>query len=172
MNMLARKITRSKWARKAYVVGEAIRADAITQCLKTTDDALSLWRCSGDERDVDNVFLALALGPMNERFETMDVVVFSEGELADAEIVSQPNDGDTAVQDLKARHLNAVQLDLEKLGRIAKTINSRIRDCEVIRRTTRQIESLVRDADAIGRVRRDELHEKLRLKLESDGADS
>ncbi len=88
MSMLARKISRSKWASKPYLKPDAIRADAITNCLKTKDDRLSLWRCADDQWDVAEAFLALATGSKISKVETMDIVVLPENELEEAGLIS------------------------------------------------------------------------------------
>ena len=90
--MLARKISLSKWRTKPYLAVDAIRADAITGCLRTRDDRLSVWRCKNDPKDVDEVFLALATGSKSSKFETMDIVVLSENELDRAGLGGCPAD--------------------------------------------------------------------------------
>ena len=163
MTMLARKISRGKWATKEYLPKNSVRADAVTD-LKTTNDALSMWRCENDQ-DVDEVFLALATGTQNKGLDTMDVVVIPQKELEKAGLVSDARDGDTAVSDLKPRHVDLVRLDLEQLGQIAHMLADRVNRDEVCRRTEGQIKRLVRDAVSAGRLRLDDLSKELRDQL-------
>ncbi len=164
MTMLARKITRGRWIPKSYLPEDAVRADAVTD-LRTAGDGLSMWRCENDQEDVDQVFLALATGSQNSGFDTMDVVVLSEDELVAAGIAAEAMDGDTAVVDLKSRHVDLVRLDLGKLGQLASMLSAQVRRNEVIRRTEKQIKRLVRMADSDRRLERDALKEELRKKL-------
>ena len=51
MKSLARKISRAKWEAVEAFGPHAIGADAVTPCLRTTDNALSLWECDVDADD-------------------------------------------------------------------------------------------------------------------------
>lgn len=164
MTMLARKITRGRWTPKSYLPEDAVRADAVTD-LRTTGDGLSMWRCENDKEDVDQVFLALATGSKNSGFDTMHVVVLPEDELVAAGVAAEAVDGDTAVVDLKSRHVDLVQLDLDKLGQLARMFSARVSRNEVILCTEAQIKRLVRKAVSDRRLEPDALTEGLRKKL-------
>ncbi len=166
MNMLARKISRAKWQQKEYLAEGEIRADAISGCLRTTDDTLSWWRCSDDEKDIDEVALALAVGPMIERFDKIDVVVLPEAILADAGLARQSTEGGTPVKDLQHRHVDLVRLDIERLGRVARILDPRIRsDDKVVQFTKARLMALVDTAIHDKRLDANDLSEKLREKL-------
>jgi hypothetical protein len=163
MSLLARKINRGRWIRKPYLPETAIRADSVTD-LKTTNDELSLWRCEGND-DVDQVFLALATGSHVTSFDTMDVVLLPEAELTNAGVLIVSVAGDTAVEELKSRHVNLVRLDLERLGALAETLTEFVKRNEVQRRTKGQISRLLQSALSAGRLQAEELSEELRAKL-------
>lgn len=118
---LARKITRSKWDPKPYT-GEGVRADAITSCLRTQEDSLSFWRCNHDPLDVKEVILALALGEKRDRLDKIEIVLLEQKRLISDGFVFKPTDGDTLVSDLRARHLDLVELSLMKLYMLASHI--------------------------------------------------
>jgi hypothetical protein len=163
--MFARKINRSKWNPRPYLKPDAIRADAVTGCLKTKGDRLSMWQCNDNLEDIDQIFLALATGPLITGFDAMDIVVVPENELEDAGFTAEATQGDTAVQDLRSRHVNLVCLDLDKLGTFAKLLASRLKDSQFKRATEAQIKRLVREAAGKGRVQQGNLSEQLRQKL-------
>jgi hypothetical protein len=165
--MLARKINRSKWGPKHDLRHDAIRADAVTGCLKTMDDTLSMWRCKDDLNDLNDVFLALATGPKNDGFDTLDIVVVPENTLEDAEIAMEPTEGATAIRELRSRHVDLIALDLDKLAALARIIASQVRNSGVKRLTEGQIKQLVTDAANSGRVQLDELPKQLREKLQA-----
>ena len=166
MNMLARKISRAKWQQKEYLAETEIRADAISGCLRTTDDTLSWWRCTDDEKDVDEVALALAAGPKFNRFDTIDVVVLPEAVLTNAGLASESTEGETAVKDLRSHHVDLVRLDVERLAKVARILGPRIRSGDkVVRFTTAQLRTLVTTAIRDKRLDADDLSEKLREKL-------
>ncbi len=166
--MLARKINRAKWSPKAYLPQDAIRADAVTGCLRTRDDRLSMWQCEDDPDDLDQVFLALATGPLNTGFDTMDIVVIAENELENAGVTRETTLGETAVPALRSRHVDLVALDLEKLAALAKLLALCVRSSHVKRRTQGEIKKLVTDAHNKGHIQSEELKEELRRQLTPD----
>ena len=164
--MLARKISRAKWNSKAYLAETEIRADAITGCLRTTDDSLSWWRCTDDEKNVAEVALALAAGPKIDKFERIDVVVLPEAVLANAELASESTEGETAVKDLRSRHVDLVRLDVERLAKVARILAPLIRSGDkVVRFTREQVITLVTTAIHDKRLEEKDLNKKLRDQL-------
>lgn len=166
--MLARKISRAKWEPIGYLAENEIRADAISGgCLRTSGDTLSWWRCSGDEDDVAEVALALATGPNKTNFDKIDVVVLPEEELAAASLTTKPEAGDTPIKDLKARHVNVVRLDVERLAMIARILAPRIRTGENVFTFTRgKLKTIVSTAIKAERLNRNDLDEKLQEELD------
>ena len=170
MNMLARKINRAKWQHREYLAKTEIRADAISGCLRTTDDALSWWRCTDDEKDVADVALALYVGPEKESFEKIDVVVVPEAILTEAGLASEPTEGETPIRDLRSRHVNLVRLDVERLAKVARILAPRIRSGEkVVQFTKLRLMNLVTAAINDKRLKPNDLNEKLREKLGKSG---
>ncbi len=166
--MLARKISRAKWEPIGYLAQNEIRADAISGgCLRTSGDTLSWWRCSADEDDVAEVALAIATGPNKTNFDKIDVVVLPEEELAAAILTPKPEAGDTPIKDLRARHVNVVCLDVERLAMIARILAPRIRTGKnVFTFTRRKLKTLVSTAIKAERLDRNELDEKLQEELD------
>ena len=164
--MLARKINRAKWHHREYLAETEIRADAITGCLRTTDDTLSWWRCTSDEEDVAEVALALAVGPKTDRFDKIDVVVLPRAILADAELAFESTEGETPVKDLRSRHVDLVRLDVERLAKVARILAPRIRERDnVFTYTAKTVRALVTTAIDEKRLNADDLNEKLQEKL-------
>lgn len=166
MNMLARKISRAKWEPKEYLAASEIRADAIGGCLRTAGDTLSWWQCTDDEKDVAEVALALAAGPKFETFETIYVVRLPEVVLANAGLASESTEGETAVKDLRPRHMDLVSLDVERLAKVARILGPLIRSGDkVVRFTKAQLVTLVTTAIHEERLDENDLSEKLQKKL-------
>ena len=168
--MLARKISRAKWAPKEYLAPSEIRADAIGGCLRTTGDTLSWWQCTDDEKDIDEVALALAAGPKFDRFDTIYVVRLPEAVLASAGLESESTEGETAVKDLQSRHMDLVSLDVERLAEVARILGPLIRSGDkVVRFTRARLKELVTKAIHEERLKVNDLNEKLREKLAGYG---
>lgn len=164
--MLARKISRAKWEHRDYLAETEIRADAISGYLRTTDDTLSWWRCTDDEKEVADVALALAVGPRIEKFEKIDVVVLPEAILTEAGLASVSTEGETPVKDLRSRHVNLVNLDVERLAKVARILGPRIRSGDkVFPFTKARLMTLVAVAIHDKRLDANDLNEKLREKL-------
>ena len=160
--MLARKISRPKWTSKPYLDPDCIRADGVTSCLRTVDDRLSLWRCENDEESVDDVFLALATARGKTGFDAMDIVLIPEEELRRKGLTEEATPGDTAVEDLRLRHVDLICLDMEGIAEIAQLVSTCVNKNRSIRLTVSRVKSLVRRAASEGRVRKDLLNPKLR----------
>ncbi len=173
MKMLARKISRAKWEPRDYLAEGEIPADAISGCLRTSDDTLSWWRCKGHREDVAEVALALTAAPKIEKFDKIDVVVLPEEVVTDAGFSVETFAGDTLVRELQARHVNLPKLDVDRLVEVAKILAPRIRDDdEVFQFTKGQLVKLVTAAIHDKRLDIDELSEKLQEKLHKSTADS
>ena len=86
-----RKIARSKWQEKQLSEDEAqaieevksVKADAITNCIKTTGNKLSLWRVEEKRDSIDDI-IPLIIG--FERPDTCDVVYISDEVFSEEEI--------------------------------------------------------------------------------------
>jgi hypothetical protein len=122
----ARKFSRAKWERPAFISDSDIPADAITVCLRTQDNKLSLWDCSDDQTSVEETVLALATGPKYDSLEKMHVttLVISDMESQGLSLANSP--GDTAVEDLRERHSEIVNLTLNQLTKFAKLMATNI----------------------------------------------
>jgi len=83
MAYYVRKIARSKWQEKqlsedaAQAIEEvkSVKADAITNCIKTTGNKLSLWRVEEKSDSIDDI-IPLIIG--FERPDTCDVIYISD----------------------------------------------------------------------------------------------
>lgn len=127
MEYLARKISRPKWEPKPYTGPEDVRADAITGCLRTLNDTLSLWQCSQDNADVADV--ALALAASMEKIEGMHVVLLPKSDLSidGFSFEVTPEHANTPVEDLCARHVDLVNLTMTLLCSLARRIATNVR---------------------------------------------
>ena len=83
MTYYVRKISRSKWQKDPLSEDQKIaldeikgvRADAITNCIKTTGDKLSLWKVENKKDCIDDI-VPLIVG--FERPDTCDVIYIEE----------------------------------------------------------------------------------------------
>lgn len=141
---LARKITRAKWEHTTINAGR-IPADAVPADLRTRNNALSFWRCgSASDEELDDAVLALAAS--STRLDKIDLVWVSEADLqADGQELVDTK-GQTPVQDLIEKHVDAQQLDYERLGKIAAKVALAINGCRFRRVSKQRVKSLLAKA--------------------------
>lgn len=161
MSYLAHKISRAKWVQYPYMRDDDVSADALTACLKTSDNKLSFWSCeSNSMTDVDRV--ALALGAGMQRIDTFDIVLIPRS-VFDSEIYNIENTtGRTAAVDLKDHHVDLVRLTARSLCQLAPVISSYVHDKTTCYRITRsQMRSLLEQAIQLNRIELTSLSEKI-----------
>jgi len=164
MEYLARKITRAKWMPKPGMASDDIRADAITGCLRTTDDTLSTWECTMDEDDIADVVLALAAA--GSTVDKMDVVLLSKGTLESLGIRLEATPGRTAIPHLRSRHVDLSGLELQRLGGLATNIAMQVRnELNCYRFTRTRVLKLLQAAIENGKIEIELLDKKLQAEL-------
>jgi hypothetical protein len=144
---------------------DAIRADALTGCLRTVDDTLSVWVCDGTLADIAEV--ALALAAQGNTLDKLDIVLLEQGELEDRGIALVATPGDTPIADLRARHHDLVNLDMVAHSSVAVLVAAAVRArTGHYQFTRRRVIELLRVAIDSGRASRDSFADGLRRELE------
>ena len=108
-----RKISRAKWQEKPLssdpCIAEreigSVSADAITNCLKTTSNKLSLWRVDIESYTIEDI-VPLIVG--FEKPDTCDVVYIPEELLLETnlELQQSQDDAKIPIEKLKPTHYN------------------------------------------------------------------
>jgi hypothetical protein len=161
LKYLARKISRSKWEVKSLNYPDEIRADAITACLRTTQDSLSFWQCQGDKEDVAEVALALS-APM-QTIETIHIVLLDKNKLVSNNLCLEATEGITPVTDLRNRHMDLKSLDMVRLCHVGREIATKVRqDSDCYRFTKAEIRNFICSAVKNKRLNIQELNEKVK----------
>jgi hypothetical protein len=162
MLLLVRKIERAKWDRRKSDAIEDTPADAITSCMRTSCDKLSVWRISAED-ELPNAILAwVAAG---EKLDSMDFVILRGSELNAHGLDAKPSPGGTPVKDMVNCHYDIVDLTYSMLGRVAGIILAVVKEERVERRTKAELREILMSAIAAKRLAPTDLTEKLRLKL-------
>jgi len=159
MSILVRRISIAKWG-DISTESSDVPADAITNCLKTSNNSLSVWAIESED-DLNDVILALVTGKSQEKFSKIDFVLIDEWKLKTfgLQVIDYP--GDTVVDELVNHHKNISGLTYNKLG-IMKDI---IRECIICgqhnMRTRERIKKLVKSSIESGKLQKEKLNEKL-----------
>ena len=154
MSVLVRKINRAKWSPSDTMCDDDVPADAITSCMRTNSNSLSVWEVESDDNLDDSV---LAVAAASDRLETIDVVPLSAEYLRDNGIVCRPSRGRTPVENLAKTHRDLVNLSYRTLGVIAYHIVDRISDNRVRRYTVASQKQILKAAITAGTLRREDL---------------
>lgn len=123
---LARRIDRSLWEQPTHYNGlRDVNADSLLTgtCLKTRGNKLSFWECHDHVNDVQEVALAIV-----SNYQSLDPVhLFLFERRVFASILLEQTQGETPVVDLRARHHNAKNLNLEDICTLSQEIASKVR---------------------------------------------
>ena len=144
MSKLVRKINRNNWAEELEDAS-AIGADAITQCLKTKGNAMSVFQIPSEDQ-IDEVFLALASNA--EHLEATDLVAMDQGHISGLGMSLIQTAGITPIENLQKIHCDITELRYDTLGPIAYHVFECVRDDHWMRRTKGELKDIIRKAIA------------------------
>ena len=162
MLLLVRKIERAKWDRRKSDAIEDTPADAITSCMRTSRNKLSVWRI-GAEDQLPNAILAMVA--VGEKLESMDFAILRGRELEAHGLDAKCSPGGTCVKDMIDSHYDIVDLTYCTLGRVAGIILAIVKEERVERRTKAELREILMSAIEAERLSPADLAEKLRVKL-------
>lgn len=108
-----------------------ISADAITNCLKTQKNTLSLWKVN-DIKNIDNEGALAIIGTMDS-IASIDIIIFSNDELNSLGLELKDTNGNTIVADLQKTHSDIINLDTVSLTEFSNHIYKKIHEEEIKR---------------------------------------
>lgn len=144
MSKLIRKINRNNWPDELSDIS-AIGADAITQCMRTKGNAMSVFEISSEDL-IDEAFLALASNALVYKLETFDVVAMEPEHISALGLNLIQTLGQTTVESLRKTHYDIPDICYGKLGPIAYHIFECVQHGHVTRRTKGELKKIIRKA--------------------------
>lgn len=166
---LARKITRAKWESDEGLSKEEISADAVTADLRTSDNALSFWKCEPtSEQSIEDV--ALAIVANGSRIDKVELVWLTEDKLLDDGQTLENSKGKTPFAELVNQHFDVSRLDYVRLGKVAHCVVDAINANQYRRLRKKRVAELLATAIVQGRIDPNSLHEKIREELRNKPA--
>lgn len=159
--MLVRKINRAKWM-SGDNIKEPPAADAITGCLRTTKNTLSVWRIN-NEAELEEAVLAIVSG--QDHLEAIDVVMLEDEYFVKCAISTEETEGLTPVTDLKDTHIDLCSLDFWTIGMVAEHIIERIKKDKLKRFREAELTKIIKNAIAKKRLELADLKEGIQKKL-------
>jgi hypothetical protein len=155
MPLLVRRINRAKWEQINSETDNDVSADAITNCLKTTNNDLSVWKIEKKE-DLENAILALITGKSQAKLSTLHYVILSEDLILEKGLDLSETEGDTIVEGLKKTHNDISNLTYKKLGIVKDIILDSIKDEQFF--SKRQLKDLIKSAIEDGKIEKQNLN--------------
>ncbi len=176
MGVCVRKISKSKWPDEEVLdkqTDEAIlpllKADALTSCLRTSQDELSLWTVENtNEEEIEKAILALITNSRLERLDRIQVVYFDEDNVKQLGLTLKKSPGDTVISTYTNLHQDMIELNFEKMGKVSALITSALRDKRIKKKKEKKLTALLTRAIESGLVEQKKLHMLLQHKLGLD----
>ena len=163
MGLLVRKINRAKWMQNDICGDEAVSADAITNCMKTTNNTLSAWRIDSED-DIDDAILVIVSN--HQHLDTIDVVCLNPTELSKCGISLKDTAGQTPIKEFVQHHVDISDLTYKSLGDVADQIIQLIKTDKIKRYTRPTIKKLLQNGINSGLLRKEDLPESIIKHLE------
>ena len=176
MGVCVRKISKSKWPDEEVLdkqTDEAIlpllKADALTSCLRTSQDELSLWTVENtNEEEIEKAILALITNSRLERLDRIQVVYFDEDNVKQLGLTLKKSPGDTVISTYTNLHKDMIELNIQKMGKVSALITSALRDKRIKKYNEKKLTALLTRAIESGLVEQKKLHMLLQHKLGLD----
>ncbi|HPO08131.1 MAG TPA: hypothetical protein PLZ55_05645 [bacterium] len=164
MSLLVKKIERAKWRENEIADGADVPADAITNCLRTKQDALSVWEIRS-QSDMHDAVLAIVAQSERKNLEAIDIVLLGKSAVENARLCIKDEPGITVVEHLRNTHRDIVELRFSSLGRIADLIVEEFRKKQVYRFTVGDLKKILNEAIEKGILDKHRLQERVRIAL-------
>lgn len=173
MGVCVRKISKSKWPAEEVLTTKTdeevlplLKADALTSCLRTSQDELSLWTVENTTEDeIKKAILALITNSRLERLDRIQVVYFEEDKVAELGLTLKKSPGDTVISTYSDLHQDMTELNYEKMGKVSALITSALRDKRIKIYNEKAQTKMLIDAIHSGLVDQKKLHMLLQHKL-------
>jgi len=159
MPLLVRKISVAKWAQRNITEGESPSADAITGCMRTSGNTLSLWLIES-EVDLDRAVLAIA--STFQKVDTIDVATIELDSIREKGLRLVESEGISPYTEFVSNHRDVCELDYDSLGALAELIVESIRNKRTKRYTKNDLRRMICSAIGAGKIGFDSLNEGLR----------
>ncbi|TCB73847.1 hypothetical protein [Acinetobacter sp. ANC 4173] len=173
MGVCVRKISKSKWPSEEILAGKTdeevlpfLKADALTSCLRTSKDELSLWTVENTtDEEIEKAILALITNSRLERLDRIQVVYFDEDKVKQSGLTLKKSPGDTVISTYTNLHQDMTELNYERMGKVSALITSALRDKKIKKYNEKELSKMLLDAIKSGLVEQKKLHMFLQHKL-------
>lgn len=152
----------AKWKASLDVGPDYLSADAITGCLRTSGNTLSVW-CSDDDEQTKKSLLAL--GSSLTSIETVSYVILESDHLEKELLQLVESEGNTAALGSNFLHRDIVSLDHTALAKVAVQVKHKISTDDFLTLTKGDLKTMLIEGVQSGALDKDRLDKKLREAL-------
>ena len=160
MPLLVRRISRAKWEQSKIEDKDDVFADAITSCLRTFNNDLSVWKVENESK-LEDAILALITGSKQTKLSTLHFVIIEENIVLEKGLILNDTNGDTVIPGLIKNHRDISELTYKKLGILKSIILNSIGNNKSAFYTRKQLKDLIKKALNDGRLCKEKLNEEL-----------
>ncbi|WP_457977192.1 hypothetical protein L0Y47_13200 [Ectopseudomonas composti] len=125
-----RKISLAKWTNSLESDIDGFSADAITGCLRTTENTLSVWKCETEE-EIEQSTLALLAS--QTRIDKLDIVKIDRGDVEERKLSVVESPGHTAAEVYANNHADIAGLNIDSLRLFAELVKEEVANGRSIR---------------------------------------
>lgn len=131
MTYFIRKVSSEQWEDELPENNETLEmaVDGITNCCRTSDNTLSVWRTSSrDPRSEENRKILIGMAMSRDRPAPFSFIFLSEEELVSLNLKLENSLGDTPYTEIASAHCDISELTLKKMGDLAWVIHEKVND--------------------------------------------
>lgn len=110
---------KAKWEESKKTRIPELSSDIITNCLRTTEETLSLWHID-DIHKIDDAIIALASN--RDLIQKLDYLIIPDEYIEKYDLHLKENDGKSPYEDFNKEHRDIINVDYEKLGIVSEMI--------------------------------------------------
>lgn len=162
MSLIVRKIEYNKWMQRKILEGEEPSSDAITNCMRTTRNTLSVWFIN-DSTELEEAVLAIA--SQFDHLDTADFLIIEIPLLQEKHLLLDETRGITPYCKFADNHRDIINLDYSSLGAMAEIVIESIRRLYRERFTRTKLINLLKKGIDDGKIQPEDLKESVRSKL-------
>lgn len=135
---------RAKWEQDKDREIKDTSADIITNCLKTSDETLSLWRID-DEADIDKAIIALSSN--REKVSRLDYIIIKDEYIEKYKLELSKSNGKSPYTEFNDNHFDIINVKYGVLGTVSEMIFEIINeDSGIVRIPEREIKRKLNEA--------------------------
>lgn len=164
-----RKISLAKWTSSLESDVDSYSADAITGCLRTSENTLSLWKCESDEEVAQST---LALLASQTRIDKLDLIVIDRDEVERRNLALVDSPGETAAKVYADKHVDVFGLNIDSLKLFAELVKEEVANKRIIRINRAMFIERLRNGIGSGEIVRSDLPDAILEQLDKAAKNS